>query len=665
MVLVCSASARADYDFSIPYANFGGPVYHIKGGESPSIQVEYGIHLAGSENPTTSIGVTVELYKDVSGRPELIASELLEVGTADLTPGNTSYYSYQFPLYREKNYALHEGTYYFVVTVDSTGSFSETNESNNSTESVPFGYRIFSGDLYFGAARVSCEWLLINNISYNIDGTVIAYYISNGNGSWNHSWGSNPISFTDIVAGGSTNGDRYSVDLHVENGSTSVGTLQETVTGLPVMLENVRLDQSGMNYDSLMVDLPEGVTAHTRLRGRVHPVGSSRLVFAPAGVVADPGDIEVFASEYFFHSYGLPFYVRVVDSEGGSLSFSLDAASQGICLVGQPYYVHLESRKLLVDKDLRKNAGLPSNDILYFTGYTSTSFINGNGLQGEYGFKSYAELFGDFQTKLRTHFPLGTIEWESFFASVHNGQLVANQLGEGEELPVRFTMAAARECVECPGPLAPGPGTYSLDLTWSVMGEDGAFGGQFEFLVKETTWGPVRNGESTYAKNDGEHGGILYFPGFIATGTGAGSHTLGQYLLGSRSFPDQEELGSLSYLHDANDLDATRGNGYFAGITMGPGALEPQVDPGVGELINDSPLGIMFNGNVGYSDFTPTSHCKYVLRPGGVTGVFNTDFSGPLTVYGYTLQLQSFAFRQVLNRLDDETLINGYYPGRF
>ncbi len=654
MILACPALARADYDFTVSYADFGGPAYHLRNAESPSIQVEYDIHLAGSENPASSIAVTVALCQDSS----TVASKMIEVGISDLNPGGEVHRSYQFPLYISgENYELHEGDYYFEVTVDSTESFEETNENNNSTTSALFDYRILSGNLYFGGARAAVDWSLLY-INDGSCGSGHPYHLTNGSGSWIHSWGSSPVSFSNLCADGSINEDGYSVDLHLVDGSAVVGTLQKAVAGLMVRLENVWLDPNGMNYDHLTVDLPEGVTVHVRVGDRIHPLGNTRLVFYPGEAsVADPGDIEaVDNEEYYFHSYGLPFYLAI-GGEGGGLSFSLDAASQGIRLDGWPWYVHMDTWSSLGEKDRRKNTGLPSNDVLYFFGDRSISYVNGNGLQGRYGFYSSAELFGDVQVE--THFPLGAIGWDSFSAAVQDGQLVAHPLEESEK-PISFTMTAARECAECPGSLAPGPETYVLDLTQSAMGEDGAFGGHFEALVKETTWGPVRDGRSTYVKNDSGRGGVLYFPGFIATGTGDGSHTLGQYLLGSRAFPEPDELGALSYLHDANNPDATRGNGYFAGITMGPAILEPGVDEGISELINDSQLGIMFNGNTGYSSFSPTSRCKYVLRPGGLTGVFNTDFSGPLTVYGYTLHLRSFAFRQILNRLDDETLINGY-----
>ncbi len=657
IVLVCPVLAQADYDFSISNVDIGTSGYHVKNAESPSIQVEYDIHLAGSENPASSIAVTVALCQDSS----TVASKMIEVGISDLNPGGEVHRSYQFPLYISgENYELHEGDYYFEVTVDSTESFEETNENNNSTTSALFDYRILSGNLYFGGARAAVDWSLLY-INDGSCGSGHPYHLTNGSGSWIHSWGSSPVSFSNLCADGSINEDGYSVDLHLVDGSAVVGTLQKAVAGLMVRLENVWLDPNGMNYDHLTVDLPEGVTAHVRAGDRIHPIGKTHLDFSSSGPVADPGDIKVVdTTEYYFHSYGLPFYLMVGENIGGSLSFSLDAASQGVQLEGQPFYVHMDTLSLLGEQDRRKNTGLPSNDILYMIGYHSVSFINGSGLQGDYGFFSFYDLYGGSQTKTYTHFPLGCIEWEQFFAQIENGRLVAQMLAEGEEDPIRFTMTVDRGCGECPGSPAPEPATYSPSLLWSVIGEDGAFGGLFEMLGERTSWGSERNGEITYSKNDGECNGVLYFPGFIATGTGNGSHTLGQYLLGSRSFPDSETLGTISYIHDSNNQDATRGNGFFAGITMGPAILEEQVDPGISELIDSSPLNILFNGNASYSNFTPTSHCKYVLRPGGVTGVFNTDFSGPLTVYGYTLQLQNFAFRQVLNQLDDETMINGY-----
>lgn len=660
IVLTCPAFARADYDFSVPAASFGGPDYHYKAAVEPTVQVEYDIALSGSENPSTSIGVRVGLY---NGASTLVAERLLEVGIADLSPGHTIARSYQFPLYDSgQNYELHEGDYYFVVTVDATGSFPETDETNNSGQSSTFAYRIFSGDLYFGGVRTSVDWLDIDFNNSSSCGSV-PYHITIGSGSWNHSWGSTPVSFSSLCANGTPNADGYSVDMQMVDGTVvDVGTLQQIVAGLDVSVEDVMLYPDGMHYSGVTVALPAGVTVHRRGHdNRILPIGKTSLTFPASVEATDPGGIVIDdGSEYYLHSYGLPFYLMVGENIGGSLGFSLDAASQGIRLEGQPFYVHMDTFSLLGEQDRRKNTGLPSNDILYMLGPHSVSFINGSGLQGDYGFFSFADLYGGSQTRTYTHFPLGAIEWKTFYARVENGQLAAQMLAEGEEDPIRFTMTVDRGCSECPGSPSPELATFSTSLLWSVMGEDGAYGGLFEMLGESTSWGPERNSEPTYLKNDSEHSGMLYFPGFIATGTGNGSHTLGQYLFGSRTFPEMDEIGAISYLHDANDQNATRGNGYFAGITLGPGTLEPQVDTNFSDLITDSPLNIRFDGNENYSSFTLTPHSKYVLRPGGLSGVFNTDFSGTLTVYGYPLQLRSFAFRQILNQLDDETLINGY-----
>ena len=130
IVLVCPVLAQADYDFSISNVDIGTSGYHVKNAESPSIQVEYDIHLAGSENPASSIAVTVALCQDSS----TVASKMIEVGISDLNPGGEVHRSYQFPLYGEQNYELHEGDYYFEVTVDSTETNTEQppdGENNN------------------------------------------------------------------------------------------------------------------------------------------------------------------------------------------------------------------------------------------------------------------------------------------------------------------------------------------------------------------------------------------------------------------------------------------------------------------------------------------------------------------------------------------------------
>jgi len=103
----------------------------------------------------------------------------------------------------------------------------------------------------------------------------------------------------------------------------------------------------------------------------------------------------------------------------------------------------------------------------------------------------------------------------------------------------------------------------------------------------------------------------------------------------------------------------------MAGLTVGPEwyskGPNKQPDAGVGELLDDTTLRVAFGG-AGAPDWRTTQSSpgtKYVLRRGGLTGVFNTANTPQPKIYGYDMKFDRFAFRQVTNTLDTYTWIDG------
>ncbi len=95
---------------------------------------------------------------------------------------------------------------------------------------------------------------------------------------------------------------------------------------------------------------------------------------------------------------------------------------------------------------------------------------------------------------------------------------------------------------------------------------------------------------------------------------------------------------------------------------VGEDPAVPAVLPGAGALLGGN-LDVRFNGNMDFAVMPDRDATKYVLRPGGLTGVFNTGFSGSsggdISIYGYSINFSRFSFRQALNRLSPETFIDG------
>lgn len=647
LVFASVALCRADFDFVVQSVGSGGPYYHFTDADEPATQVEYAIELSGTEPPAAQVlQVKIALFNSGNVR---IASSEVEIDISGMVPGDTEYFNPLFPLYDSDTgdgYELQADEYRFVVALDPENQLEETDETNNESESSPFDYRIFSGDIHFGPALAALESAQITYAEAACPGEP---YIVSGSGSWAHSWGTDSLSYAALCTSESVSGDGYSRDLYVNGGSASIPSpLQRVVAGLTVSVSGVGLGPAGMTCSSVRVDLPADVSVHERsgANGRVGPIGSDHLTFPGPGPVGDPSEIWVEnPTSVYIHSYGLPFYIYAQD--GVAMSLASDA--EGVTIQNaHPYYVHTDSRNFLRQGDVRKSAGLPSNDALFVAGESAGVYVDGGGLQGECNFRESSSLAGSS----RTAFPFGTLEWGEFSVSIQSGSMLETTVGD-----LAFTMPFSGACPACPGPVKPPEVDMGVGPATAAVATDGAIGMRGSGLDHETMWGQMETQYSgpTYLRDDTSGQVIFYLPGVIATGTASG-HSLSAYLLGSRAFDDVDSLGVVHYL---NESEAKGGNGYYAGLNVGPEILEPSVAAGVGENLAATPLSVLFAGNSSRTDFSVTERTKYLIRLAGLTGVFNTDFSGTLTVYGYDLQLERFAFRQVLNLFDDETLVDG------
>ncbi len=141
---------------------------------------------------------------------------------------------------------------------------------------------------------------------------------------------------------------------------------------------------------------------------------------------------------------------------------------------------------------------------------------------------------------------------------------------------------------------------------------------------------------------------------------------IGQALLGSYTFGPEDKYPILHALNDPADPAAQLGNGFFPDLNLGPetlwvdqGAAPPVL--GNGALTSESsPLLVRFNGAGEPVAMPLVEVSKYVLRPAGLTGVFNTRYENSegdaMYIYGYPFNFTRFAFRQDRNTLDDVTI---------
>jgi len=656
-------------DFTVDSIVATGPYAHVKNSLEPEITLEFNISYIDPDFSFILCGnydipVRIELYR---------SGEIDPVSTQD-TLGTNCSNTFHFPLYDESgNLKLPHDTYYFRIILDPDDTILEMDETNNILSSSGFEYAIASGDLYYG-----------NDITAAIDpGTSISRsgpdFTLTGTGSWTNSWGTYALSFSGTMASKrGTNTDGYSIDLDaLDSLDVGTGTLNGNADGLEVQLENVTLDPEsvsnpgGMNYSTGTVNLPENVTIHRdrTTDNRIDPHGISYISFSGGEPVNDPNKISLdtvgLSYPVYLHSYGLPFYIKTF-----KVSLSLLGSGQVLALdpgSAKPVYVHKTTLLSLAPDDDRKITGFRSNDVLFIKGIgsASTPYINGGGLHAGLQFDTPAACDTSYPGTLpKTLFPAGRLCWKNkFTVEIQKGHLQPFQLDA-----ITFSLGFTGECPggNCGDSL--GINRYEMiPSTGFGFQPDGAFGGTVDDVMYPTLWGQLDStGLYTYEKDDTEKTGALYVPGFIATGTEASTssgakYSVAQYLLGSRAFKSPDTPGPVHYLNDPSDPAAENGNEYFAGINLGPQYLESAsgVDPGETSLINTADLKILFNGNSAQNNFSVTEYTKYVMRPGGITGVFNTDFSGLIDIYSYELKLKRFAFRQVMNRMDDETFIDG------
>jgi hypothetical protein len=591
-----------------------------------------------------------------------------------------------FPL---GNLALDQ--YVIRVSVDSIDEWSESNENNNSLDSAQFPYGVLSGKLSFGEIDTNLQSGLLNHSPGNCSTSLS---LSSANGHWNieGDWPQAPYSTSgELCVNSVTSADDYSLDLSVVSGSlvdTGIINSTATIRGFGIRLTGTSLGSDGLDVDEMVLTMPDTISIHKEMvlsdsnfseTTWVNPQGSSTLIMHPDDQVAHPELIVGLyeAGTIFFHDYSLPFYVRV---DSVNIDFSNE---NGLRLIGVSIEgVHHRAGVNMVSNDPRKVLyGLSTNgvyeygmfpdnrNLFYNASPDSEIFINGEGIQGSFSFEGSAALNDRGGTE--TSFPRGKISWRDFDVIVQNGEI--------QQAPIAidsFDMAFSTACPDNTCNEKVRPMAYSFHDMDGTVASDGALGIRTG-MSGNTNWGKYNSqvGEIppqyTFERADLNSSAFLYLPGSVMTGSNSSpgtpeQHTVFQYLLGSRNYTDDSSLvaNTLNYL---NSAQSRKGNDYFAGLTLGPQYLlneNDDVEQGLTEILEQQ-QHILFNGQTVMETFEIYPYCKYVLRPGGLTGVFNlvtpsaSEGGKSIEIYGYELFMHRFAFRQVLNTIDKRTFIDG------
>ena len=555
------------------------------------------------------------------------------------------------------------------MSLDSDNQIPETDENNNDEDDLfapPLDLYPLTGTLLYGNTTVFASVsLAASDISRNGCGNEQGMAMDVW-GTWqpstSESWSAETVAVPAMQCLDlKPNGSQFDLVATVPY---FVGKMTGTLNGLAVEVDNVILDNTGARPGTLTMQLPAGHTLHADDgTGRPEPRGRTSVEFATV-LPASTADFDLLVASGvtgFLHVGSIP------------MSFRLQTMALTATILGGRFNdVVYQYDLALQTEDSRQSNGFISNDQRLkkpsagITPYT----ISASGLAATIGFDAESG---------RLHFPALGSSWGAFSLTLQDGALV-----DGESLsPETYSLSQSPDCPGC----APGgsPTLFNLAAAAGAIGWDGASVARITELGNSPEWGPDDDSGSGhkiyYRLNDEKHPAVVHAPGFHAQGTGGSSETaVVQYLLGMRAAEWDGQAINPGTHHRLSSDESRRGTHFMAGVSVGPSLYSwgnfNQVDVGTlgadlsqpAEPNAPSSLQIGFGGNSNpqYESVLSNAGTKYVMRPAGVTGVFNTDSVPQPTVYGYTLPLTRFAIRQVSNRIDDFSWVDGsvQVPGK-
>ncbi len=655
------------------------------GQPNKSIKIEYTLNGPGIDNPVTAT--------------QVIPSENLvwELCLYDFAPGPVDRCSVQDGLIAEQSIPMpaspSTGVYTLLAVVSVQGSTRLYVEQDRIEKS--FCYSVFSGKINFGKVRAQLDSLQFakgtfssdfNCLCPDEDGSYLPVKISSMEGHIELVDTEKNFSGTNLFFGYSASvaNQKGLLDLTLTAGTLTLDAPLKTLSDeFGLEFNNIQLNATGGRFTSVTLFLPENISFHKKINSIINPRGLSKVLCKGETFNTNTlGDVTVgFSDAYYVHSYGLPFYMGI-----SGFSFPIKLSSDtGLLLnpTGEVEYVHGYQEKsffisdgqggqqevpIVSKKDQRRVEGFPSNDIFFSYPSAFENFtITRSGVSADiFFYNSGKSTANATQTSRPTFFPRASMIYDAWTVRVENGTLIP----EGTIDISGFRFYLNQNCADgfCGDTLA--DSLYAQSGRATLL-SNGALGFRFEKLFNPAgldvegaslAWGGYNSKGTTYKRYDTGKPGTIVVPGFLMPETGIQGTPADVHdtLLGSFTF-DENGIEALHLLGDPGDDNADSGNGFFAGLTMGPETLVGQENlpaEGRGRFLNGQ-THIRFNANSSYTAMDDREAVKYVLRPSGIIGLFNTRFSGPVTIYDYNLEFYRFAFRQDRNLLDDETFIDG------
>jgi len=366
--------------------------------------------------------------------------------------------------------------------------------------------------------------------------------------------------------------------------------------------------------------------------GKSHPFGFPFVMVLPPTLP----DGEPTGGASYLHKEGWPFLFQISGGTVTPAGLELEYSSMR--------YVHTFGYSL---EDSRRDGNVHSNDAFYReVAASGVLAVDGN---------------GDVSTGFlvaggagHTSFPKADVAWASFPHTLSAGD-IADRPGLSIS---SFSLDQEASCRDA-GCLERSARTTSVASAAASIDPRG-------FVVAPATtlaaspagWGARTGGDVAWERpDDWNRAGdpaTLALPGYRLSRTAAVSKQLLSHL---------EEGGIEHVVHPLGSIENADGNHFPTGISFGPEIYRDA--SGVPDVATgQDPLGSVLridNGTDTLNLPTPVA-AKYVVRNGGITGVFNVDptaLASPATLYGYDLELTRFAVRAVDNQLDDFNWVDG------
>ena len=382
--------------------------------------------------------------------------------------------------------------------------------------------------------------------------------------------------------------------------------------------------------------------SYVRIKAVVRATGESMVVYSMPLALAFPATPMLsFDLETWLHHEGWP------------LEFKLDSIRLGAGGLSLAYSdIRYVQQRNYSSQDPRFNSLPASNDIYYsqVSAQNGALIYDSNGLQAGFQVGASAAAGG------KLAFPLASLQWNGFQQDISGSQMQAVSLDA-----TAFSMRQSTACQQsgC---------SQDIGLNWNASPAGARLDSRGFLLATATVasqpvvFGAREDGSFSWARPDDlvlQDQARLALAGYRIP---ANAQRISDYLLAHLNETGSGDLD----LYPLGSRDFIDGNYHPVGLSLGPEIYRnPQGQPVVGDGQDLNILGARLQINNGFDapfDLLTSPGVKYVIRPAGITGVFNVRDSAISTTtpfYGYPLSLSRFAVRLADNRMDRQTWIDG------